>query len=104
MNPNSVRNKTVIQVTQLIASRALAVRRNDHKEADRIRDQLISLGVSPSTGQPLGEEDDEELIKAEEEKIRLEKEEKKRKAVQTAQAIAALKKKTEEARLKKEKE
>ena len=44
------------------------------------------------------------MIRAEEEKIRLEKEEKKRKAVQTAQAIAALKKKTEEARLKKEKE
>lgn len=85
-------------MTQLIASRGLALRRNDLKEAEYIKDQLIALGVNPSTGLPLGEGDDEELEREEEEKARREKEEKKRKALQSAQAAAMLKKKTEEAK------
>jgi RNA polymerase-associated protein RTF1 len=104
LNPNSVRTKQVIHITSLIASRALAERRNDTQEANRLKEQLLALGVHPTTGQPLGEEEDEEAIRAEEEKIKEEKAEKKRKILLNQQAIAALKKRTEEDRIKKEKE
>jgi RNA polymerase-associated protein RTF1 len=104
LNPNTVRTQQVIHITQLIASRALAERRNDHKEANRLKEQLLALGVHPSTGQPLGEEEDEEAIREEEERIKEEKAEKKRKALLNQQAIAALKKRTEEDRVKKERE
>lgn len=88
----------------MIASRALAERRNDTQEANRLKEQLLALGVHPSTGQPMGEEEDEEAMREEEERIKEEKAEKKRKALLNQQAIAALKKRTEEDRIKKEKE
>lgn len=52
-NPLLSRSKTIIAVTQLLASRNLALRRNDHVEADKISAQIAAHGADPNTGELL---------------------------------------------------
>lgn len=50
-NPLAQRQKTILEITSLISSRDLAIRRNDHDAADDTNRQIIELGGDPSTGQ-----------------------------------------------------
>lgn len=50
-NPGVQRSKTLIQISQLIASRSLALRRNDMALADQLESEIIELGGDPTTGQ-----------------------------------------------------
>ena len=97
-NPNANRSKTVIQVTQLIASRRLALRRQDFKDAEHIREQIEALGANADTGRPLDEVDTDKVDEEAEARARAEKEEKKRRAAQSAKAAALLKRRAEEAK------
>lgn len=97
-NPNAARNKTVIQITQLIASRNLALRRRDLKDAEHIREQIIALGADPTTGRPLDEVEQDQPDPEAEARSKAEREEKKRRAAQAAKAAALLKKKADDAK------
>lgn len=97
-NPSATRSKTVIQVTQLIASRQLALRRDDFKDAEHIREQIIALGADPVSGRPLGEVENDQADEEAEARAKAEKEEKKRRALQTAKAAAMLKRRAEESK------
>jgi len=50
-NPLAQRQKTILEITSLISSRNLALRRGDRDQADEINRQIISLGADPTTGQ-----------------------------------------------------
>lgn len=50
------RQRTVLQVTSLMSSKQLAIRRNDHATAEAISKQIIELGADPTTGELLSGE------------------------------------------------
>lgn len=56
-NPGAHRQKTQLQITSLMGSKNLALRRNDLKEAEFISQQIEELGGDPATGQLLGVDD-----------------------------------------------
>ncbi|GFZ47472.1 hypothetical protein JCM24511_05216 [Saitozyma sp. JCM 24511] len=50
-NPLAQGKRVIVEITQLISSRDLALRRNDHAGADDLNRQIISLGGDPATGE-----------------------------------------------------
>ncbi|TXT08753.1 hypothetical protein VHUM_02881 [Vanrija humicola] len=56
-NPGAHRQKIQLQITSLMGSKNLALRRNDLKEAEFISQQIEELGGDPATGQLLGVDD-----------------------------------------------
>lgn len=49
-NAGPARNSAVIQITQLVSSRNLALRRNDRATVAELDRQIIELGGDPNTG------------------------------------------------------
>lgn len=49
-NAGPARNSAVIQITQLVSSRNLALRRNDRATVEDLNRQIVALGGDPSTG------------------------------------------------------
>lgn len=54
-NPLAQRSKAVVEISQLIASRNLALRRNDLQTVHQLEAEIIKLGGDPSTGQLIDE-------------------------------------------------
>ncbi len=52
-NPQAQRQKVVLQITSLMSSKQLALRRNDLETADFIGRQIADLGADPNTGELL---------------------------------------------------
>jgi RNA polymerase-associated protein RTF1 len=50
-NPALLRNQKVIQLTQLLSSRSLAIRRNDQAMIESLNQQMIDMGADPDTGE-----------------------------------------------------
>jgi RNA polymerase-associated protein RTF1 len=50
-NPSAQRSKANIEISQLMASRQLALRRNDQQTVHQLEAEIIKLGGDPSTGQ-----------------------------------------------------
>ncbi|GMK59323.1 hypothetical protein CspeluHIS016_0703380 [Cutaneotrichosporon spelunceum] len=57
-NPQAQRQKVVLQITSLMSSKQLALRRNDLETAASIGDQIAKLGADPNTGELLEGEGD----------------------------------------------
>ncbi|BEI83954.1 hypothetical protein CcaverHIS002_0405580 [Cutaneotrichosporon cavernicola] len=57
-NPQAQRQKIVLQITSLMSSKQLALRRNDLETAAFIGDQIAKLGADPNTGELLEGEGD----------------------------------------------
>ncbi|KAL1406068.1 RNA polymerase-associated protein rtf1 [Vanrija albida] len=53
-NPQAHRQKTMLEITSLMGSKNLALRRNDQKAVEMITRQIEELGGDPATGQLLG--------------------------------------------------
>ena len=96
------RQKIVQEITALISSRNLAVRRNDHDAADEINRQIISLGGDPSTGQLVTSDVHEAAQNASDYDMRIQKinennKKKTKEAMAAAHAASMQRKKVEEA-------
>ncbi|KAK4687631.1 RNA polymerase-associated protein RTF1, partial [Tremellales sp. Uapishka_1] len=55
-NPAAIRNKAVLEISSLMSSRGLALRRNDSRGVELIDAQIRGLGGDPATGQMVEEE------------------------------------------------
>lgn len=94
------RQKAVLQITSLMSSKQLALRRNDHDAADSITQQIIDLGGDPNTGQLLSAPDSVTDYDARIQRINENNKRKTREAMAKAHEAALARKKTEEAIVK----
>jgi RNA polymerase-associated protein RTF1 len=100
-NPLAQRNKTILELTSLISTRNLALRRNDHVTAHDLSLQIIALGGDPATGQLIdtrGEEEGDYDSKIQ--KINENNKKRTKESMAAAHAAALLRKKAEEAFVK----
>jgi RNA polymerase-associated protein RTF1 len=72
-NPAQQRHKITIEITNLITSRNLAVRRNDQSLAEDLNRQIIALGGDPQSGELVTLDRDEAERNASEYDDRIEK-------------------------------
>lgn len=99
-NPGAQRSKTLITISQLVASRSLALRRNDMATADQLEKEIIELGGDPSTGQFADAPSVKEDYDAKIQRINEQRAKKNKESMAAAHIASMKRKKAEEAIIK----